>query len=61
MSISRIDLSTGRRTLVRTVAPADRGALNPNWYYATITPDGRSYAFTAFYYPADLYLVSGLH
>jgi hypothetical protein len=58
MTVSRIELDTGRRVPWRTFnVPDPAGA---TFYNAVLTPDGRSYAYTYCCLLDDLYLVSGL-
>jgi eukaryotic-like serine/threonine-protein kinase len=56
--IYRLELSTGRRTLLWELAQRDpAGADYPN---VRVTPDGKSYAYSFIRNLADLYLVDGL-
>ena len=59
VSIFRLDLATGRRALWRELAPADRAAAMPLYFFA-MTPDARFYAYSYYSVPSDLYLVTGL-
>ncbi len=58
LKVFRLDLATGKRELWREFATAET-ALSKLYYFA-MTPDGRSYAYSAFSMPSDLYLVTGL-
>ncbi len=57
--VFRLDLATGKRELWREFVPPDQAGLT-SFYNFTMTPDGRSYAYSYLYAPADLYLISGL-
>jgi Tol biopolymer transport system component len=59
LTISRLDLTTGRRGLWHEFTPVDRAAL-PFPLNLAMTPDGKSYAYSSFNAPSDLYLVTGL-
>ena len=60
LTVFRLDLETGRRELWREFTPADTAALRAWAYYFAMTPDGKSYAYSTFNTPTDLYLVTGL-
>jgi Tol biopolymer transport system component len=56
--VHRLELTTGRRTLLRELAPPDpAGAGFPD---VRVTPDGKSYAYSFIRNLNDLYLVDGL-
>ncbi len=57
--VFRLDLTTGRRELWHEFTPADRAAM-PFPLNLAMTPDGKSYAYSSFNAPSDLYLVTGL-
>jgi hypothetical protein len=58
-NLSSIEISTGRRTPMWQLAPADlAGATAP--IAVTVTPDGKSYAYSFYRNFGDLYLVEGL-
>jgi Tol biopolymer transport system component len=57
-SIVRFDLSTGRRTLIRELRPADPAGVDAI-YSVSATPDGRYYAYSFSRVLAELYLVEG--
>jgi serine/threonine protein kinase/Tol biopolymer transport system component len=57
--VYQVDLTTGRRQLVRELLPPDPAGVN-HILSASITPDGKSYAYTYDRVTADLYLVKGL-
>ena len=58
-AFARIDLSTGRRETLATLDPGDPiGSFGFGW--ASITPDGRFYAYSFGWSLSDLYLVKGL-
>ena len=55
----RVELSTGRQKLVRSLVIQDTaGVRTPEW--VTITPDGKYYAYSFERVLSDLYLVEGL-
>jgi eukaryotic-like serine/threonine-protein kinase len=58
-SVYRVEVVTGRRQLVYTLAPSDAAGL---WNISPVllTPDGRSYVYSDFRILSDLYLASGL-
>jgi len=59
VKIYRLDLSTGRKSLMREIRPTDAaGVLNTPKFF--ITPDGRSYLYQLQRYICELYLVNGL-
>ena len=60
MSVYRLDLATGKRELWREFTSEDRSGLSNGRYYFAMTPDGKSYAYSSFSVPTDLYLVTGL-
>ena len=60
LAIHRLDLATGKREPWREFRPTDRSALIAWTYYFAMTPDGKSYAYSSFNMPSDLYLVTGL-
>ncbi len=57
--VFRLELATGKRQLVRTVAPSDTAGLSGVETFR-ITPDGRSYAYTYNRALSTLYLVDGV-
>jgi Tol biopolymer transport system component len=59
VKVDRVDLRTGRRGLVREIAPADRAGLLGN-FLVLLTPDGRSCAYTSSQVLSGLYLIEGL-
>jgi Tol biopolymer transport system component len=58
VQIFRVDLATGRRTLVSEVAARDPAGAGGPW--VRITPDGTSYAYSFWRTVDDLFLVEGL-
>jgi hypothetical protein len=60
--VYRLNLSTGRRTLWRVLAPSDPAGAFDIAHDAgfRITPDGRGYAFTYWVQLAELSLGQGL-
>jgi len=53
--LERVDLETGRRTLFKELAPADRtGLLSMREIF--VTDDLRSYAYTAYYQVSSLFI-----
>jgi Tol biopolymer transport system component len=57
--VHRVDVSTGRRTLWKELGPADLAGVRAI-FPATITADGRWYAYTYASRLSNLYLVEGL-
>ena len=58
-NVFRVDITTGRRELWKTFAPADRaGLLNVD--PILVTPDGRGYVYRYRFDLSDLYLVEGI-
>jgi Tol biopolymer transport system component len=55
--VFRLDLDTGRRTLLHEIKPATGTGLGP-WF--TITPDGSAYFYSYFGTEGDLFRVTGL-
>ncbi|HLW80902.1 MAG TPA: protein kinase [Candidatus Acidoferrales bacterium] len=55
----RLDLTTGKRTLVRTLAPSDSAGLT-DVRPVRITPDGKTYAYSYDRALSELYLVEGV-
>jgi Tol biopolymer transport system component len=60
MSVFRLDLTTGKRELWHQFSPEDRNDITHSLDYFAMTPDGKSYAYSSFRIPTDLYLVTGL-
>jgi hypothetical protein len=59
VEINRIEVATGRRQLVFTIAPSDLAGIWDIWP-VLITPDGKSYVYSDYRILSDLYLASGL-
>ncbi|HEY6928930.1 MAG TPA: protein kinase [Thermoanaerobaculia bacterium] len=59
-TVSRLDIRTGRREIWHEFKPADRAGVIGAGYYFSMTPDGKSYAYSYLSAPSDLYLVTGL-
>ncbi len=59
LRVFRLDLATGKREFWHEFVPPDQAGLT-SLYNFTMTPDGRSYAYSYLYAPSDLYLISGL-
>jgi Serine/threonine protein kinase len=59
VKVSRLDLATGRKELLKEVMPADRAGIffPPS---ILLTPDGKGYIYAVRRYLMDLYLVDGL-
>jgi hypothetical protein len=57
--IHRIDLATGRRTLVREIMPANPGGMAGILSFA-MTPDASALAYNYVRKLSDLYLIEGL-
>jgi Tol biopolymer transport system component len=60
MKIVRLDLATGKREILHEFTPEDPATLSMPLYYFAMTPDGKSYAYSALNISSDLYLVTGL-
>ena len=63
LKIYKLDLASGRRELWKVLTPPDPAALigigvDPG--EVRLTPDGKSYVYTCWTYPEELYLVEGL-
>jgi Tol biopolymer transport system component len=56
--LERLDLASGRRALVREVAPADRAGVLNGWG-AALTDDTRSYAYSYARMTSQLFVVEG--
>jgi DNA-binding winged helix-turn-helix (wHTH) protein len=59
VSVHRVDVLTGDRQLVYTLAPGDVAGLWNLWPIL-ITPDGKSYVYSDYRILSDLYLANGL-
>jgi len=59
LKVSRLNLATGRKELLKEVTPADRAGM---FYPPSIilTPDGKGYVYTVRRYLMELFLVDGL-
>jgi eukaryotic-like serine/threonine-protein kinase len=57
--VYRVNLKTGRRELVREIAPADRAGTD-GVESLQVTPDGRMYAYSCIQALSELHLVEGL-
>jgi eukaryotic-like serine/threonine-protein kinase len=57
--VYRIEVITGRRQLVYTLAPSDAAGLWNIWP-VLLTPDGKSYVYSDYRILSDLYLATGL-
>lgn len=56
--LERVDLATGKRTLFKELAPADRAGLL-SMREVVVTDDLRSYAYTAYYQVSSLFVSEG--
>jgi Tol biopolymer transport system component len=56
--VYRLSWKTGRRELMREIAPADRAV--HSIVNMETTPDGRTYAYSCVQYLSELYMVEGL-
>ena len=56
--IERVDLSTGRRTLIRELAPSDRAGLT-SVFGVDIANDGQTYAYSYWKRVSRLFVVKG--
>jgi eukaryotic-like serine/threonine-protein kinase len=57
--LMRLDLETGKRELIREVAPGDRAGVASS-FPIKVTPDGKTYAYSATQFLHELFLVEGL-
>jgi len=55
----KVDLATGKRELLATIAPADPAGIE-SFVAAQVTPDGGALVYSFFQYRNDLHLVAGL-
>jgi hypothetical protein len=55
----RLDYQTGKRELVREIAPADQAGVNSQ-FGIVVTPDATAYAYSTVQMLHELYLVDGL-
>ena len=60
LKIVRFDLATGKVEPWRELEPGETITPYDGLYYFTMTPDGKSYAYSSNSTPSDLYLVTGL-
>jgi Tol biopolymer transport system component len=60
LKIVRFDLAAGKTELWRELEPGETITPYEGLYYFTMTPDGKSYAYSSNSTPSDLYLVTGL-
>jgi hypothetical protein len=62
VAVTRIDLASGRREAVLSLAPPERAGviLSPAAFGMTLTGDGSHYAYMYVRWMSDLYLVEGL-
>jgi eukaryotic-like serine/threonine-protein kinase len=58
ISISRLDVNSGRKEFFKKVEPADKAGMSPP--FMRLTPDGKSYVYQVHRTLMDLYLVNGL-
>jgi eukaryotic-like serine/threonine-protein kinase len=59
-NVFRLDLATGKKDLWHEFATADKAGQVGGLYNFAMTPDGKSYAYSYFNSPSELYLVTGL-
>jgi serine/threonine protein kinase len=59
VSIYRLDVATGRRSLVATLGPSDAAGVT-SFDSVALTPDGKSYAYSYNRSLSDLFLVEGV-
>jgi hypothetical protein len=57
--VYRVEVITGRRQFVYTLAPGDGAGLWSIWPFL-LTPDGKSYVYFGYRILSDLYLATGL-
>ena len=60
VQINRIEVATGRRQLVREIAPGDLAGIWGDIWPVLITPDGKSYVYSDYRILSDLYVANGL-
>jgi len=60
IDISRVELENGRRTLWKTLAPADPVGVEIGGGAAVITPDGNSYCYSYMRRLGDLFVLDGV-
>ncbi len=58
--VHRLNLKTGKRELIREIAPADRAGLEDRLGSVEFTPDGKSYVYSFTQNLSELHLVEGL-
>ena len=58
MRVERLDLATGRRTLVRVLTPPDAGGVT-GIRGVIFSRDGTSYAYSVNRFKSELFLVEG--
>jgi hypothetical protein len=58
--VERVDLATGRRTLVREIRPPDWTGVWLPAGGARVTPDGEGYVYFYYQWLHDLYVADGL-
>jgi eukaryotic-like serine/threonine-protein kinase len=58
--VYQIEVSTGRRKLVYSLAPSDAAGLWGNIDPILLTPDGKSYVYSDYKVLSDLYVASGM-
>jgi hypothetical protein len=59
MKVFRLDLTTGRKELLKELVPFDTAGMR-TFPQIFITPDGKWYIYSLRRYLSDLYLVEGL-
>jgi hypothetical protein len=57
--LTRLDYQTGKRALVREIAPADRAGVSTS-FQIVVTPDAQAYAYSLIHMLHELHLVEGL-
>jgi hypothetical protein len=60
LRVDRLDLATGKRSLVREIAPSDPTGVT-RISTLQMTPDGRAYCYSFMTALSRLYMVDGLH
>ena len=63
LKIYKLDLTSGRRELWKELTPPDPAPLvsiGEDQGQVRITPDGKSYVYTCWTFPSELYMVEGL-
>jgi serine/threonine protein kinase/Tol biopolymer transport system component len=60
VKLNRVDLSTGRREVIKEITPSDRAGIGTGVGYLMITPNGKTYAYSIAQDLSELHWVEGL-